>query len=157
MATLNQLQPIQTFLTPNEKAWFDQNAPHFLEALKLQQTVINQLVIRAGGSGPGTGIPNLDALTEQVNEIDAQADDTESWLGGVSTKAYKRYEFPDFSELDTLRSGVRRANSEAAKINQRLDEIESNRLMLGRILANQRAMMQKIEELEALWASSLAR
>jgi hypothetical protein len=158
MATqVNQLQPIEACLTPNEAEFFRKNAPHFLQALKLQQTVINQLVVRVGGSGPGTGVVDLGELTEDVAELSDQVEASESWLGGVAAAAYKRYEFPDFSQHDAMLASIGRVRSEVARIAHQVNEIESSRMMLGQILANQRAMKQKIDELEALWASSLAR
>lgn len=73
MTAVNQLQPIESILTPDESAWFRGNAPHFLDALRMQQTVINQLVIRTGGSGSGSGVADLDALTDRVEALESYA------------------------------------------------------------------------------------
>lgn len=70
MATLNQPQPIESALPERELAWFRTNAPHFLEALKAQQTVINQLIVRVGGTGSGSTTTDLTTLTAQIESLE---------------------------------------------------------------------------------------
>jgi hypothetical protein len=157
MTVVNDVRNLDNILTPNEINFFRDNVPRFLDYLKLQQTLITQLIIRVGGSGPGTGVIDLGELTEDVSDLTDQADANESWLAGVNAKAYKRYEFPDFSQHDALPTNIGRIGSEVAKLGSRIDEVAADRAMLGQILANQRDIKQKLDELEALCLSSLAR
>jgi hypothetical protein len=111
MTTLNQVQPIELSLPPSEVAWFRANAPHFLEAMKLQQTVIQQLVIRAGGSGSGSGVVNLDVITADIADLDTLAGFGDLGLA-VGNQALR--------ELDDL--GVTAAESSA---NAQFSELKS--------------------------------
>lgn len=66
MTVVNEIVRLESAVPPAELLAFQQPYPHILRALEMQQTLINQLIIRVGGSGPGTGVADLDALTDRV-------------------------------------------------------------------------------------------
>ena len=70
MTVVNTPMRIESSVPPAELQNFQRAYPHLLRTLELQQTVINQLIVRVGGAGPGTGTDDLDALTGRVDEID---------------------------------------------------------------------------------------
>lgn len=157
MTVVNQINRLEQVIPPDELRRFESQFPHLLRELQGSQTLISQLVVRVGGSGPGTDTTDLDALTETVSDLSDSLDASDSQIASVSTAAYKRYEFPDFSHYDALLPAIGKLRSEIAKVASRVDEVEANRMMIGQILANQKALKQQIEELEALCLSSLAR
>lgn len=71
---LNQLMPIEMAMRPADVIGLRRDYPSLIEALRLQQTVINQLIIRTGGSGGGENVVNLDDITSDIEELDELAD-----------------------------------------------------------------------------------
>ena len=67
---LNQLMPLETAMRPADVIGLRRDYPSLIEALRLQQTVINQLIIRAGGSGSGGSTTDLTSLTAQVEALE---------------------------------------------------------------------------------------
>lgn len=71
---LNQLMPLEAVMRPDDVLGLRRDYPSLIEALKVQQTVINQLIVRAGGSGGGGNVVNLDEITANIEELDEITD-----------------------------------------------------------------------------------
>lgn len=69
MSQLNQLFLFESSLPKKEMDFLSSNLPQFLKVLQLQQTVINQLNIRTGGTGSGSDTTALNTLTSYVTEL----------------------------------------------------------------------------------------
>lgn len=78
MTVVNDIIRLESAVPPAELLAFQQPYPHILRALEMQQTLINQLIIRVGGSGPGTGVADLDALTDRVEVTEEGVDQLEN-------------------------------------------------------------------------------
>lgn len=78
MTVVNEVRNLDNILAPDEINFFRTNVPRFLDYMKFQQTLISQLIIRVGGSGPGTGVADLAALTERVETTETDVDQLEN-------------------------------------------------------------------------------
>jgi hypothetical protein len=70
MSSLNDLALIEKAMSPEDIIKLRATFPTLLEALRIQQTVINQIITRIGGSGSGSGVVNL----IEINELSSAAD-----------------------------------------------------------------------------------
>lgn len=68
---LNASANIDRLLLPDDVRKIREAFPSLLDALKMQQTVITQLVVRVGGSGSGSSTTDLTALTARVDHNSA--------------------------------------------------------------------------------------
>lgn len=65
---VNQLVPTELLLNPEDVKKLRIEYPTLLMALEAQQTVINQIITRVGGSGNGDSLDPLDDLTARVDD-----------------------------------------------------------------------------------------
>lgn len=78
MTVVNDVRNLDNILTPDEINFFRTNVPRFLDYMKLQQTLISQLIIRVGGPGSGNNVADLDALTTRVTTAESDVDQLEN-------------------------------------------------------------------------------
>lgn len=145
MATVNQYVPIGSSAPVSEIAEFRRQFPHIYESLNSGlATQINQLIIRAGGSGAGSGAANLNELTQDLSDL-------ETWTAQIASRPNHKQE----SNTDELASIIGKMRAEIADINQKID-YQANSIIYSQLVSDVRNISQKLTDLEALCLSILA-
>jgi len=118
MTAVNQLQTIERLMSPEDVTALRRLYPTLLEALKAQGVVISQLIVRAGGSGTGGSVINLDGITEDVNEL-------ETWTAEIAARSRRPVVNNDAENAIQNTMHLSRLIAEVRTLTQKVNDLEA--------------------------------
>lgn len=147
MTVVNEVRNLDNILAPDEINFFRTNTPRFLDYMKFQQTLISQLIIRVGGSGPGTGVADLDALTDRVEVTESDIVELDELADPSSQAMFHAEHALNAADQAMIMASESGFNAQIADLRSRIEMIEyyAGDVQLIAQIADLRARIEALE------------